>query len=317
MARFCYICNKRLHEWHQNLTEIKLNHSKSTISRLLKKFLRDVQSQRDVDDSSNCICTECLDAFNEYDWMHMTARKKEKELRILFLTTESMFLNSDKKVESPVNVACASDEEAKFEFEDQELEDENVQDDELPSDDDESTNEETQGSDFEDDDSQHPNAKDQIPQKEDEHYSPIKEDSVENNIEIDTMKQEYDKIENSPMSESEHVTVSVALSNESKLAELTKQIEEVRRRKPRLINSKPRANIRPPVKIPVEPPTKAEQPEIATRYECEICKDGKDYQNLVEFNFHKKGHKKWCQTCDRKFQNFKAYAVCIEITCEN
>lgn len=77
--------------WRENFQHIKLNHSNSTLSVMLKKFLNGIKSERNVDDSSNCICLKCFDTFDEFDWMRMTAYQKENELRNLLLRTEKCY----------------------------------------------------------------------------------------------------------------------------------------------------------------------------------------------------------------------------------
>lgn len=100
MAKLCFVCNKGTREWRQNLSELKLNHSKATVSSLLNIFLQDVEHRRNVDDSSNCICGECFEAFDEYDCIREMTRLKEQQLRTLFLTTEMLFMNDNGKKEN-------------------------------------------------------------------------------------------------------------------------------------------------------------------------------------------------------------------------
>lgn len=97
MARLCYLCHNEMHVWRQNLSKLTLNHSKTTISNLLRKFLCDFQSRRNVDDDTNCICVECFDAIDEYDWLSTTAKMKEQELRNVLLKTEMLFMIDDKE----------------------------------------------------------------------------------------------------------------------------------------------------------------------------------------------------------------------------
>lgn len=94
MSKLCYICNTRVHAWRQNLSKLKLSHSECTISDLLKQFLGDTQSSRDIDSVSNCICVDCFDRLNKYDWLRTTAFRKEKELRDLYLKTEEIHMKN-------------------------------------------------------------------------------------------------------------------------------------------------------------------------------------------------------------------------------
>lgn len=106
MAKLCYVCNKEKSVWRENLCELKMNHSNATVGSLLKNFLCDTEHRRNVDDSSNCICIECFEAFDEYDCIREMVRLKEQQLRMLFLATEKLFISGNSKLkacETPVN----------------------------------------------------------------------------------------------------------------------------------------------------------------------------------------------------------------------
>lgn len=91
MAKDCYVCNKTLDTGRQHFTVTKLAHSKDLISDLLKGFLGNFQSNRNVHDKLNCICEKCYEKIVMYDWFRIQTLKKEMELRTLFMKTEKLF----------------------------------------------------------------------------------------------------------------------------------------------------------------------------------------------------------------------------------
>lgn len=84
----CYVCNQETELWCQNFTAIESQHTKMLISELIRRFLGDFQSLRNIDDESNCICWQCLDRVNEWDLAYKTADIKYKTLQSLLLSTE-------------------------------------------------------------------------------------------------------------------------------------------------------------------------------------------------------------------------------------
>lgn len=94
MARLCYLCNKETHVWHQNLLQLKLQHSNISICTFFKKFLKNLESHRNVENQLNCICEECYDEIQVYDAMRMMVVQKENALRDLLLATEQSFARS-------------------------------------------------------------------------------------------------------------------------------------------------------------------------------------------------------------------------------
>lgn len=89
------MCNKKALGWCQNLTKLRSKGSDSTIGLLVKRLLRDFATQRDVDDTSNCICIQCLNEIQEYDVMCVALVQKEERLRMILLATEK-FQSQDK-----------------------------------------------------------------------------------------------------------------------------------------------------------------------------------------------------------------------------
>lgn len=85
----CYFCNVKSEDWRRNLFEVKSQHSGSPIAFFVNKFLGECQSHRSVSEESNCICVECLQKIEEYDWLCTMAKRFESELREVLLKTES------------------------------------------------------------------------------------------------------------------------------------------------------------------------------------------------------------------------------------
>lgn len=99
MEVICYVCNEETSDWHRNLMETKSKHTKTPIVQFITMFLGDFMSQRNINDESNCICSECLIRIQSYDWMCVKLKEQEKELRTLILKTESNFTTKHIKQE--------------------------------------------------------------------------------------------------------------------------------------------------------------------------------------------------------------------------
>lgn len=96
MEVICYFCNQVTNAWAQDFTQFKSQHSKTPISVLTQKFLGNFESSRNVDEESNCICSDCLNRVNEYDLTAQMAIEQERELRELLVSTElSLILKTD------------------------------------------------------------------------------------------------------------------------------------------------------------------------------------------------------------------------------
>lgn len=68
------------------------------LSNLIKKFLKEVGSERHVTDESNVICVDCAKILHSYDWMLSSIKTKENQIRDLISNTEIEL--SDKPIES-------------------------------------------------------------------------------------------------------------------------------------------------------------------------------------------------------------------------
>ncbi|XP_031631912.1 gastrula zinc finger protein XlCGF26.1-like [Contarinia nasturtii] len=92
MLQYCYLCNKEGNNWPKNLCEIKSKHSNTPVSVFIEKFLKDFVSQRNINDESNCLCSDCLSEVYSYDWMTLKLKEQETKLRALLLKSETDFV---------------------------------------------------------------------------------------------------------------------------------------------------------------------------------------------------------------------------------
>ena len=69
------------------------------IVTFIGQLLGDFVSQRNVNDESNCICSDCLSRIYSYDWMRLKVKEQEKELRTLILKSEASFVATHIKSE--------------------------------------------------------------------------------------------------------------------------------------------------------------------------------------------------------------------------
>lgn len=96
-TNLCFICNVRTDDWLK-LNEIKSQHTNTRIIDLLKKILGDCDIKRPIDSEINCICSDCLNRIDEYEFLNITLKKHEKQLYDIFQKTETFYL--DKSTES-------------------------------------------------------------------------------------------------------------------------------------------------------------------------------------------------------------------------
>ncbi|XP_055305997.1 zinc finger protein Xfin-like [Sitodiplosis mosellana] len=102
MEVICYVCNKRTKEWTENLAETKSKHSGTPITVFITGFLKDYISLRDINDVTNCICSDCLSRIYSYDWMCLKVKEQEREFHMLLMSTEKNFISSRIKTEDLV-----------------------------------------------------------------------------------------------------------------------------------------------------------------------------------------------------------------------
>lgn len=108
----CYICNKESSDWRRNFAEIKSQHTQTSISHLIRQFLGDFQSMRNIDNESNCICGECVQKIDDYDWTCHRAIEQEEKLRDLLWSTEAKLI----EIKEVSKVITASPDESDSEF---------------------------------------------------------------------------------------------------------------------------------------------------------------------------------------------------------
>lgn len=87
--RICYICNTSSGFYCKNLYETKSKHTATRVGDLIAKWLGENPTSRYIGDGDNCVCFECLDKINEFDYLYMRAKQIEKKLCDTFLRTES------------------------------------------------------------------------------------------------------------------------------------------------------------------------------------------------------------------------------------
>lgn len=97
----CFVCHMKTDDWRNELHGLKSQHSSTYVTDFIKKILGDFETKRNVDDQSNCICVDCLNRFEEYDWTCTMAKQYEKELYDLLVHTESLCF-TEKKIDMPV-----------------------------------------------------------------------------------------------------------------------------------------------------------------------------------------------------------------------
>lgn len=93
MKAICYVCSKESTDWRRNFIEIKSQYTQTTISQFIRNFLGDFASLRNIDNESNCICTECLRQIDCYDLICQQVLEQETKLRELLWTTETKYMD--------------------------------------------------------------------------------------------------------------------------------------------------------------------------------------------------------------------------------
>ncbi|XP_055308920.1 zinc finger protein 251-like isoform X3 [Sitodiplosis mosellana] len=108
----CFICNTESDDlWKMN--EVSSQHTNTPIVELLKEILGVFDIKRTIDCESNCICSDCFNRLEEYDWACDIAKKREKDISDTFLKTETLYPklgesktieNVSKKIDSSVDL---------------------------------------------------------------------------------------------------------------------------------------------------------------------------------------------------------------------
>lgn len=92
----CFVCHVKTDDWRNDLRGLKSQHSSTFVTDFIRKILGGFSLAIDIDDASNCICADCLNRFEEYDWTCTMARQYEQELYELLVKTEAL-RNSEPK----------------------------------------------------------------------------------------------------------------------------------------------------------------------------------------------------------------------------
>lgn len=90
IALKCFVCHVKTDDWRNDLRGLRSQHSSTYVTDFIKKILGDFNTKRNVDDETNCICADCLNRFEEYDWTCTMAKQYEKELYDLLIKTEEL-----------------------------------------------------------------------------------------------------------------------------------------------------------------------------------------------------------------------------------
>lgn len=93
----CFVCHVKTDDWRNELVGLKSQHSSTFVTYFIKKILGDFQLIRNIDDESNCICADCLNRFEEYDWTCTMMQQYEKELYDLLVKTDALCCSKPKE----------------------------------------------------------------------------------------------------------------------------------------------------------------------------------------------------------------------------
>lgn len=86
----CFICNTESEDLRK-MNEVTSKHTNTSISTILKEILGDFNIKRIIDNDINCICSDCINKIEEYDWACDIAKKQEKIICEIFLKTETLY----------------------------------------------------------------------------------------------------------------------------------------------------------------------------------------------------------------------------------
>lgn len=103
MDTICYVCSKESADFRRNFAKTRTQCTNTPISRLIRIFLGDFESVRNVDDESNCICVECLQQFDNYDRICQHAVEQKTKLRDLLWSSEAKIIEMKEAVLNETN----------------------------------------------------------------------------------------------------------------------------------------------------------------------------------------------------------------------
>lgn len=98
----CFVCNIKTDEWRSGLCGLMSQHSSTLITVLIRSILGSFQLSRNVDDESNCICSDCLSRIEDCDWQRIAAQRCERELYELLLQTETQCKTEQIHIDNPI-----------------------------------------------------------------------------------------------------------------------------------------------------------------------------------------------------------------------
>lgn len=96
MEDVCYLCNQKVEYKCHNIKETLSKHSSKPIIEFIEKFLQDFESQRDINDETNGVCSGCLCRILSYDWMCLKINDEERDLKRTLIRTENDFIAKKK-----------------------------------------------------------------------------------------------------------------------------------------------------------------------------------------------------------------------------
>lgn len=85
----CFVCSVESKEYETNVSELKSQHSGTSIVEFIKKFFRDVPPRRIIADETNIICFECIIRMNEYDYACESAKRIEQDFHEMLIQSEA------------------------------------------------------------------------------------------------------------------------------------------------------------------------------------------------------------------------------------
>lgn len=98
----CFVCNIKTDEWRSGLCGLMSQHSSTLITVLIRSILGNFQLSRNVDNESNCICSDCLSRIEDCDWQRIAAQRCERELYDLLVQTETQCKTEQIHTENPI-----------------------------------------------------------------------------------------------------------------------------------------------------------------------------------------------------------------------
>lgn len=94
---YCIVCNSTSELHDKSITELKSEHSETSICDLIQRCLGASKLHRDLVDESSChirICQDCISKLNEYDLAYVTAECVANQLQQMLLETDLLYIEA-------------------------------------------------------------------------------------------------------------------------------------------------------------------------------------------------------------------------------